>query len=191
MLWALSGISTRSDVERLKFGLLTALAWLHSAFMKAAAVPREATSAQKSPWPVMTSSRTSTSFSTHSSALGTSLAERLASSDAAPFELNILFYRAVHWLAKLKHFSLRVLRASLSFRFFSASTLSVIFKASVSRLNWLEFSSKSVWASFSSLLNFLFRACASASDPSAECNKSSFSFRESSIFWFYLWNPWQ
>jgi hypothetical protein len=144
MLRALAGISTRSDGERLKFGLLTAVAWLHPAFMKAAAVPREATSAQKSPWLIMTLSRTSTSFSTHSSAPGTSSAERLASSDAAPTELNILFNQAVHWIAKLKHLSLRVLSASFSFRFLSASTLIVMFKASVSRLNRLEFSSKSI-----------------------------------------------
>jgi hypothetical protein len=118
MLQVLARISTRSDDERLKFGLLTALAWLHSAFMKAVTVPREATSAQKSLWPVMTSSRTSTSFSKHSNAPGISSAERLASSDAAPTELNILFNREVHRVAKLKHLSLRVLSASLSFRFF-------------------------------------------------------------------------
>lgn len=127
-----------------KFGLLTALAWLHPAFLKAAAIPREATSAQKSPWLVMTSSRTSTSFSTHSSAPGISSEERLASSDAAPAELNILFYRVVHWVAKLKHLFLRVFSASLSFRFFSVLTLIVIFKALVSWLNRLEFSSKSI-----------------------------------------------
>jgi hypothetical protein len=84
-------MSIRSAGDRPKFGLLTALAWLHPAFMKAAAVPREATRAQKSPWPVMTLLRTSTSFSTHSSAPGISSAKRLASSDTAPTELNILF----------------------------------------------------------------------------------------------------
>jgi hypothetical protein len=89
-------MSIRSAGDRPKFGLLTALAWLHPAFMKVASVPREATSTQKSSWPVMTSSRTSTSFSMHSSALGMSSAERLASSDAAPTELNILFNRAAH-----------------------------------------------------------------------------------------------
>jgi hypothetical protein len=71
--------------------------------MKAAAIPQEATSAQKSQWPVLTSSRTSTSFSMHSSAPGISSAERLASLDAATTELNILFSQAVHWAAKLKH----------------------------------------------------------------------------------------
>jgi hypothetical protein len=84
-------MSIRSGGDRPEFGLLTTLAWLHPAFMKAAVVPREATSAQKSPWPAMTSSRTSTSFSTHSSPPGISSAERLASLDAAPTELNILF----------------------------------------------------------------------------------------------------
>jgi hypothetical protein len=189
MLRASTGISTRSEAERLKFGLFMALAWLHPAFMKAAAVPREATSAHKSPWPIITLSRTSTSFSTHSSAPGTSSAEKLASSDAAPTELNILFNRVLHWLAKLKHLSLRVFIASLSFMFFSASTLSVTFRASISRLNQLEFSSKTVWASVSSLLNFLFWACASASDPSAEHNNLSFSFRESSSFLILFSKP--
>jgi hypothetical protein len=78
----------RSVGDILKFGLLTVLAWLHLALMKAAVVPQEATSAQKSLWLVMTSSRTSTCFSMHSSALGISSAERLASSDAALTELN-------------------------------------------------------------------------------------------------------
>jgi hypothetical protein len=91
MLRASAGMSTRSDGDRLKFGLLTALAWLHLAFMKAAVVPRETTSAQKSSLPVMTSSRTSTSFSLYSSALGISSAEGLPYSDAAPTKLNILF----------------------------------------------------------------------------------------------------
>jgi hypothetical protein len=144
MLRASAGTSTRSNDERLKFGLLIVLAWLHSAFMRAAALPQEATSAQKSPWSVMTSSRTSTSFSAHSSAPGISSAEKLASLDVALTELNMLFNRVVHWLAQLKHLSLRALSASLSFVFFPASTLSVIFKVSDSRLNWLELSSKSV-----------------------------------------------
>jgi hypothetical protein len=101
-------MSIRSAGDRPKFVLLTALAWLHPAFMKATVVPREATSAQKSLWPVMTSSRTSTSSLTHSSAPGISSTERLASLDAAPTELNILFNRAVHWVAKLKHLFLKV-----------------------------------------------------------------------------------
>jgi hypothetical protein len=145
MLRALVGTSTRSDDERLKFGLLTALAWLHPAIMKPPAVPREATSAHKSPRPVMTSSRTSTSFLIHSSAPGISLAERLVSSDVAPTELKILLSRAVHWLANSKHLSFRALRASLSFVFFSISTLSVAFKALCSWLSRLEFYGLSVW----------------------------------------------
>jgi hypothetical protein len=68
----------------------------------------------------------------------------LASSDAAPTELNMLFNLAVHRLAKLKHPTLRALNPSLSFVLFLAPTLSVISKASDSRLNQLEVSSKSV-----------------------------------------------
>jgi hypothetical protein len=75
MLWALAGISFRSDGDMPKFGLLTALTLLHPTFMKAATVPREATSAQKSPCPVMTSSRTSISFSICSRAPRISLVE--------------------------------------------------------------------------------------------------------------------
>jgi hypothetical protein len=45
MLQASAGISTRSDGKKLKFGLLTTLEWMHPAFMKAVAIPREATSA--------------------------------------------------------------------------------------------------------------------------------------------------
>jgi hypothetical protein len=91
MLGASTGISTKSDGDRPKFGLLTALTWLHPVFMKATVVPREATSAQKSLWPVMTSSRTSTSFSICSSVLGISSKEGVTYSDAAPTESNIPF----------------------------------------------------------------------------------------------------
>jgi hypothetical protein len=87
MLQASTGVSTKSDGDRPKFGLLMALTWLHLAFRKAAVVTREATSAQKSPWPVMTSSRTSTSFSICSRALGISSKEGVTSLDAAPIEL--------------------------------------------------------------------------------------------------------
>jgi hypothetical protein len=86
--------------------------------MKAAAVPQEATSAQKSSWLVMTLSWTSTYFSIHSSAPIISSAERLVSSDAARTELNILLNWVVHWLANSKYLSLKAFTASLSFEFF-------------------------------------------------------------------------
>jgi hypothetical protein len=87
MLRASAGISTKSDVERLNVGLLTILVWLHSAFINAAAVPREATRSQKSLCPVITSSRASTSFSICSKAPVIYSAEGIISSEAAPTEL--------------------------------------------------------------------------------------------------------
>jgi hypothetical protein len=134
MVRALAGISTRLDGERLKFGLLTTLIWLHLALMKAASVPREATSAQKSPCPVITSSKTSTSFSTHPRALGISSAERLTSSDTTPTEFKIPLSWAMHWVAKLKHLFRRVLIVSFSLIFFLTSALIVAFNALDSRL---------------------------------------------------------
>jgi hypothetical protein len=68
MLLTLAGILTKSDGERLKFGWLIVLTWVHLALTKAAAIPRESTSAQKSSWPTITLSRTSISFSMHPSA---------------------------------------------------------------------------------------------------------------------------
>jgi hypothetical protein len=96
---------TKSDDDRPKVGLLTVLRWLHPALAKAAVVPRAATSAQKSPWPTMTSSRSSISFSIHQSASGISSVEWLASLDVAPIELKISFSQAEHCVAKPKHLS--------------------------------------------------------------------------------------
>jgi hypothetical protein len=84
-------LGNKSDVERLKVGLLTVLAWLHLAYINVAAVPREATRAQNSPCSVITSSRGSTSFSICSKAPGISSAEGIISSEVAPTELNIPF----------------------------------------------------------------------------------------------------
>jgi hypothetical protein len=103
MLRASARISTKSDVERLKVSLLTVLAWLHPAFINVAAVPREATRAQKSPCPVITSSRASTLFSICSKAPGISLAEGLISLEAAPTELKIPFSRLMHRVEKSEH----------------------------------------------------------------------------------------
>jgi hypothetical protein len=49
--------------------------------------------------------------------------------------LKILLNRAVHWLANPKHLSFRAFSASLSFVFFSDSTLSLAFRALFSCLN--------------------------------------------------------
>jgi hypothetical protein len=61
MLRALLGMSTKSDGDRLKFGLFTIFACVQPAFKNVAAVPREASRAQKSPCPAITSSSASTS----------------------------------------------------------------------------------------------------------------------------------
>jgi hypothetical protein len=125
-------MSTKSDVERLKVGLITILAWLHPTFINAATVPREATRAQKSLCPVITSSRASTSFSICSKARGISSAEGIISSEAAPTELNIPFSRSIHRVAKSEHLFQRVSIASCSFVFLSASALTFALSSSVS-----------------------------------------------------------
>jgi hypothetical protein len=102
-------------------------------------MPREATSTQKSPWTVITSSRTSTSFSILPRAPRISSAERLTSSDLAPTELKIPFSRAMHWVAKLKHLFRRVLTVSLSLRFFS--TWPWLSRLKLRTRGWIDLSS--------------------------------------------------
>jgi hypothetical protein len=53
-------MSFKSVGDKLKFGLFTIFPCVQLAFIKATAVPREASRAQKSPCPAMTSSRAST-----------------------------------------------------------------------------------------------------------------------------------
>jgi hypothetical protein len=54
-------MSFKSAGDRLKFGLFTMFPCVQPAFMKAAAMPQEASRAQKSPCPAITSLRASTS----------------------------------------------------------------------------------------------------------------------------------
>jgi hypothetical protein len=54
-------MSSKSAGDRLKFGMFTIFPCVQPAFMKATDVPREASRAQKSPCPAITSSRASTS----------------------------------------------------------------------------------------------------------------------------------
>jgi hypothetical protein len=104
-LLASAGMLSRSNGERPKVDLLIVFKWLHPALAKIVVVPRAPTSAQKSPWPTMTSSRSSISLSIHSSAFEISSAEWLASSDVAPTKLKMLLSREEHWVAKPKHLS--------------------------------------------------------------------------------------
>jgi hypothetical protein len=86
MLRARLGISIRSDAGKLKFGLFTIFPCVQPAFRKAVAVPREATRAQKSACPPITSSRASTSPSIYSNVLGRFSAEGVNFAELAPTE---------------------------------------------------------------------------------------------------------
>jgi hypothetical protein len=86
MLRARLGIYIRSDADKLKFGLFTMFPCVQQAFRKAVAVPREATRAQKSACPPITSSRASTSPSIYSNVLGRFSAEGVNFAELAPTE---------------------------------------------------------------------------------------------------------
>ena len=95
MLRASLGISTKSVEDRLKVGLFTIFACVQPAFRNAAAVPREASRAQKSLCPAITSSSASTSPSMCSKVLDMFLAEGVNFSALAPTELKP-FLIAIH-----------------------------------------------------------------------------------------------
>ncbi len=86
MLLAKLGISIKSEADKLKFGLFTMFPCVQPAFKKAVAVPREATRAQKSACPPITSSRASTSPSICSNVLGKFSAEGVNFEELAPTE---------------------------------------------------------------------------------------------------------
>jgi hypothetical protein len=100
MLRALLGMSTKSDGDRLKFGIFTIFVCIHRAFRNAAAVPREASRAQKSPCPAITSSSASTSPSICSKVLDMFSAEGVNFSALAPTELKTFFSRYTQRLPK-------------------------------------------------------------------------------------------
>jgi hypothetical protein len=75
MLRARLGISVKSGGDKLKFGLLTIFPCVQPDFMKATAVPREASRAHKLSYPAITSSRASTSPSMCSKVPGRSSTE--------------------------------------------------------------------------------------------------------------------
>ena len=86
ILLAKLGISIKSEADKLKFGLFTIFPCVQPAFKKAAAVPREATRAQKSACPPITSSRASASPSIYSNVLGRFSAEGVNFAELAPTE---------------------------------------------------------------------------------------------------------
>jgi hypothetical protein len=77
---------SRSDGDKLKLGLLITFPCSQPDFRKATTVPREATRAQKSPCPAITSSRSSISPSICSKALGRSSVEGINFLLLAPTE---------------------------------------------------------------------------------------------------------
>jgi hypothetical protein len=97
------GISIKSAGDKLKFGLLTIFPCVQPDFMKATVVPREASRAQKSPCPAITSSRASTSPLMCSKVPGRSSIEGLNFSELAPTELKTCLNRYTHRLLNSRH----------------------------------------------------------------------------------------
>ena len=123
MLRASLGISTKSVGDRLKVGLFTVFACVQPAFKNAAAVPREASKAQKSLCPAITSSRASTSFSICLKVFGMSSSEGVISSELAPTELKTFFSRCTQQLPNSRHLFRSSFKDSCSFVLLSASAL--------------------------------------------------------------------
>ena len=101
MLRARLGMSVKSAGDRLKFGLFTIFPCVQQAFIKATVVRREASKAQKSPCPAITSSSASTSLSICSKVLGKSSTEGSNFLELAPTELKTCFSRCTHSVAKV------------------------------------------------------------------------------------------
>jgi hypothetical protein len=99
------------------------------AFINATVVPREASKAQKSPCPAITSSSASTSFSICSKVFGMSLAQGVNSSELAPTELKTLFNRCTQRLPKFKHMFRSSFKDCCSFVFLSASASYFVLKS--------------------------------------------------------------
>jgi hypothetical protein len=79
-------MSTKSAGDKLKFGLFTIFPCVQPAFRKAVVVAQEASRAQKSACPTITSSSASTSPSMYSRVLGRFSAEGVNVSELAPIE---------------------------------------------------------------------------------------------------------
>ena len=115
---------SKSAGDRLKFGLFTIFLCVQPAFIKATAVPREASRAQKSPCPAITSSSASTSPSICSKVTGRSSTEGSNFSKLAPTELKTCFSRCTHRLPKSRHLSCSSFNDFYKFELFSTSVLS-------------------------------------------------------------------
>jgi hypothetical protein len=159
MLRASPRISTKSVEDRLKVGLFTIFACVQPAFRNAAAVPREASRAQKSLCPAITSSSASTSPSMCSKVLDMFLAEGVNFSALAPTELKTFFNRCTQRLPKLRHMLRSSFKDTCSFVFSAASASYFVYKFFLSCSKLSDF-----WRS--SLLSLAFLVCASAREPS-------------------------
>jgi hypothetical protein len=102
-LRAILGMSTKSDTDRLKFGLFKIFACVQPTFKNVAAVPREATRAQKSLCPAITSSSASTSPSICSKVLDMFSVKGVNFSALAPTELKTFFSHCTQRLPKSRH----------------------------------------------------------------------------------------
>jgi hypothetical protein len=182
MLWAILGMSTKFDADRLKFGLSKNFACVQPAFKNATAVPREASRAQKSPCPAITSSSASTSPSICSKVLDISSAEGVNFSALAPTELKTFFNHCTQRLPKFRHMSRSSFKDCFSFVFSVASASYFVRKFFLSCSKLSDFYR-------SSLFNLIFSACASAREPSTALSRKSFFSREASYSLILLYRP--
>jgi hypothetical protein len=159
MLQALLGMTTKSDGDRLKFGLFTIFVCVQPAFRNAAAVPREASRAQKSLCPTITSSSAATSPSICSKVLDMFSAEGVNFSALAPTELKTFFSRCTQRLPKSRHMFRSSSKDCFSFVFSTASASHFVCKSFLSCSKLSDF-----WRS--SLFNLAFLVCYSAREPS-------------------------
>jgi hypothetical protein len=121
MLRAILGMSTKSDADRLKFGLFKIFACVQPAFKNVAAVPREASRAQKSPCLAITSTSASTLPSICSKVLEMFSTEGVNFSALAPIELKTFFSCCTHQLPKFRHMFCSSSKDCFSFVFSAAS----------------------------------------------------------------------
>jgi hypothetical protein len=154
MLRALLGMSTKSDGDRLKFGLFTIFDCVQPAFRNAPAVPREVSRAQKSSCPAITSSSACTSPSMCSKVLDMFSAEGVNFSALAPTELKTFFNRYTQRLPKSRHMFQSSFKDCCSFVFPAASASYFMCKLFLSCSKLSHFCR-------SSMFNLAFSACSS------------------------------
>jgi hypothetical protein len=182
MLLAILGMSTKSDADRLKFGLFKIFVCVQPTFKNAAAVPREASRAQKSPCPAIILSSASTSPSICSKVLEMFSAEGTNFPALAPTELKTFFSRYMQRLPNSRHIFRSSSKDCFSFVFLavSASYFACKFFLSCSKLsNFCR----------SSLFNPIFSDCASAREPCTAWIRKSFFSREALYYLILLSRP--